>query len=458
MNPLIQLKTTPPLLITLALLCFGLLPRAQAVVPPPDGGYPGGNTAEGQAALLSRTSGTFNTAIGFLSLRGLTTGNYNTGVGAGTLALNNAENNTAVGTGALLFNTTGEGNTATGAFALFSNTQGQFNTANGEFALYSNTIGERNTAIGDAALYRNTEGSRNTAIGNPALLNNTAGADNTAVGAFALFDNNGGGNTATGARTLRNNTTGSNNAANGFNALVNNTTGNHNTANGFNALLNNTTGTANTAMGNQTLQSNTTGSVNTALGNGAGSSVTTADNVICIGFSVAGANVSDSCYIGNIWNQPGGSQAVYVNSEGKLGAQVSSRRFKDEIKQMEQASEVIYSLKPVSFRYKNEIDPTGTSQLGLVAEEVEKVNPDLVVRDKEGKPYSVRYDQVNAMLLNEFLKEHKAFVEEQHKVENLETTIALQQKQIEALTAGLQKVSAQLELNKPSSQTVQNNQ
>ena len=440
-------RTTLLFVVALLLIGFGLEPVAQAVFPPPDGGYPGGNTAEGQAALLSRTSGTFDTAIGFLSLRGLTTANYNTGVGAGTLALNNAENNTAVGTAALLFNTTGEGNTATGAFALFSNTQGQFNTANGEFTLYWNTIGERNTAIGDSALYLNTEGSYNTAIGNTALLSNTVGD----------------GNTATGFVALRHNTDGSNNTANGYNALTRNTTGNHNTANGFNALLNNTTGTANTAMGNQTLQSNTTGSVNTALGNGAGDSVTTADNVICIGFSVSGANVSDSCYIGNIWNQPGGSQAVYVNSDGKLGAQVSSRRFKDEIKQMEQASEVIYSLKPVSFRYKPEIEPARPLGFGLIAEEVEKINSDLVARDKEGKPYSVRYDAVNAMLLNEFLKEHRKVEELRANAAKQEATISELKKDMGVLTAHLreqaaqiQKVSAQLEATKPAPQVVNN--
>jgi septal ring factor EnvC (AmiA/AmiB activator) len=134
----------------------------------------------------------------------------------------------------------------------------------------------------------------------------------------------------------------------------------------------------------------------------------------------------------------------------------SSRRFKEHIKPMNNASNALFFLKPVSFQYKKEIDPAGTSQLGLVAEDVEKVNPDLVIRDKEGKPYSVRYDQVNAMLLNEFLKEHKAFAEEQHKVENLQATVAQQQKQIEALTAGLEKVSAQLELSKSAPQTVLN--
>jgi hypothetical protein len=221
------------------------------------------------------------------------------------------------------------------------------------------------------------------------------------------------------------------------------------------------------AMGNQTLQSNTTGSHNTALGSGAGNSVTTADNVIVIG--IAGANVSDSCYIGNIWNQPGGSQAVYVNSEGKLGAQVSSRRFKDKIKPMEQTSEVIYGLKPVSFRYKPEIEPTRPVGFGLIAEDVEKISADLVTRGGDGTVNSVRYDAVNAMLLNEFLKEHKTVQEQGATIAqqrtDFEAAIAQQQKEIEALTATvkeqaaqIQSVSAQLELSKSALQTVLNNQ
>ena len=163
----------------------------------------------------------------------------------------------------------------------------------------------------------------------------------------------------------------------------------------------------------------------------------TANNVICIGAAIAAQNVSNTCYISNIWQQSGGSQAVYVNASGKLGAQVSSRRFKDEIKPMEQASEVIYRLKPVSFRYKHEIEPARPLGFGLIAEDVEKINSDLVARDKEGKPYTVRYDAVNAMLLNEFLKARRQ--------------IDVQQKQIDALTASLQKVSAQLAAASPSS-------
>ena len=169
-----------------------------------------------------------------------------------------------------------------------------------------------------------------------------------------------------------------------------------------------------------------------------------------------GANVSNSCYIGQIFGATSASGIpVLINSSNRLGTTTSSKRFKDAIKPMDKASEALFALKPVAFRYKKDIDPAGTPQLGLVAEDVDKVNPDLVVRDTEGKPYSVRYDQMNAMLLNEFLKEHRR-VEQQRK--DFEAALAQQQKQIEALTAGLQKVSAQLELRKPASQTVLNSQ
>ena len=180
-----------------------------------------------------------------------------------------------------------------------------------------------------------------------------------------------------------------------------------------------------------------------------------ANNVICIGQGVAGGDVSNSCYVGSIWSQPGGSQAVYVNSDGKLGALVSSRRFKDNIQSLGKHSNALFSLHPVSFRYKKEIDPEGMLQFGLVAEEVEKVNPGLVLHDKEGRPYSVRYDQVNAMVLNEFLKEHQ-------RVQELEASLAAQRKDFKAAIAELkketdlkiQKATAQIELNKTPSRMV----
>jgi hypothetical protein len=354
--------------IVLVLTWFALLQKAQAVIPAPGGAYPGGNTAEGQNALFSLTTGGYNTAVGYFSLRSDTTGSFNTAVGAGTLFVNTADLNTATGAGALLSSTGGLGrNTADGAFALFSN---------------------------------------------------TTGANNTAIGASAL---------------------------------VNNTTGGTNTATGF-ALVSNTTGHGNTAAGFAALHNSTTGSNNIALGPNAGSSVITASNVICIGAGVGGADVSNSCYIGSIFGQISNSgTAVLINSDGKLGTPTSSRRFKDEIKPMDKASELILALRPVTFHYKKEIDPRGIPQFGLVAEEVEKVNPDLVVRDKEGKVNTVRYDAVNAMLLNEFLKEHK-------KVEALEGTVATLTAMVKEQASQIQKVNAQLEVSKPAPQTVLNSQ
>jgi hypothetical protein len=462
--------------ILFALACFALLPSIQAVVPAPDGGYPGGNTAEGQAALLSLTSGANNTAVGWLSLRTVTDGQLNTAIGAGTLFANTGNLNTATGAAALFSNTIGFDNTASGSLALFHNTIGNNNTANGASALFSNAEGGANTAIGDHALFSNITGDYNTAIGLQSLLSNTTGGGNTANGVNALFSNTtGSDNTATGNQALNRNTTGNDNTANGVNALFSNTEGNlntasgyqalnrnttgyYNTANGSNALFNNTTGFLNTANGYRALLNNT-GAGNTALGYLAGSNLTNGDDNICIGnVGVAGdggtIRIGESfigaTYIAGIFGQTSsGGTGVFINSAGKLGTTTSSRRFKDDIKPMNKASEALFSLKPVSFHYKKEIDSVGTSQLGLVAEDVEKVNPDLVVRDKEGKPYSVRYDQVNSMLLNEFLKEHRKN-EEQQKQINVLTA------QLKEQAAQIQKVNAQLEASKPAPQVVNN--
>jgi len=419
----------------------GFLQSARAVAPPPDGGYPGFNTAEGQNALFSLTSGVANTAVGWLSLKGVTTGNFNTGLGAGTLVLNTGDENTAIGTAALLLNSA-NGNTAVGSRALLNNTTG------GTLANIATFGVGPNVAVGQQALESNTVSGSNTAIGYQALHSFVSGG----FGIEQL-----GLNTAVGFQALAN-STGIQNTALGNQALFNNTEGFANTAVGLQALFNNTAGIGNVGCGPFALYGNTTGSYNVSVGISAGDGVITANHVICIGTDVVGANVDHSCYIGEIWAQPGGSQAVFVGADGKLGAQVSSRRFKEEIKQMDEASRALFALTPVSFRYKKEIDPTGRAQFGLVAEDVAKVSPDLVISDKEGKPYTVRYDQVNAMLLNEFLKEHKAFVEEQRKVQEQGTTIARLEQQVEALTAGLQKVSTQLELNKAAPRTVLNNQ
>jgi hypothetical protein len=443
MNPLIQFRRSIALsLIVLLLAYFGLLPKAQAVVPAPDGGYAGQNTAEGQSALLHLAGGTYNTALGWSSLGFNVTGSFNTAAGAGALLANTADQNTATGAGALLGNTTGNNNTANGAFALLSNTTGFENTAIGFDALSSNTNGAQNTADGARALRRNTTGTANTANGFQALDHNTSGNGNTAIGESALFSNlTSGGNTATGNQALYHNT------------------GYENTAIGDGALINNSIGLNNTAVGGTALDFNTTGNNNIALGYNAGINVTTADNVICIGAD--GNNVDNACYIGQIFGVTSlNGTAVFINSNGRLGTLTSSARFKDEIKPMEQASEALFALKPVTFHYKKAIDPQGTPQLGLVAEDVEKVNPDLIVRDKEGKPYSVRYEAVNAMLLNEFLKEHRTVQEQKAIVAQLkqdfQSRLAEQQKQIEKLTAGLQKVSAQVEASKPAPHVAKN--
>jgi len=452
------------LLIPLALGCFALSQTARGVDPPPDGGYPNFNTAEGTDALFYLTTGSGNTAIGFDALYNNTTGG----------------DNTANGVEALFSNTTGGGNTAVGAQALSSNTTGIQNTALGDLALDSNTTGIQNTACGLGALFFNTTGSDNVACGDSAMGFNTTGSFNTAIGTFALSNNiSGTKNTATGFEALGG---GNNNTADGFQALESNDTGNFNTASGEGALTNNTSGSNNAALGQNALVSNTTGSSNVAIGSHAGSNLTTGSNNIDIGnpgiaaeagiIRIGTVGTQTATFIAGISVSAIAGGAVVVNNKGRLGVASSSQRFKDEIKPMEKASEAVLALRPVTFRYKPEVDPERAPQFGLVAEQVEKVNPDLVARDEQGKPYTVRYEAVNAMLLNEFLKEHR-------KVERLEATIAelrstavkqeainaQQQKGMETLAATvkeqaaqIQKVSAQLETSKPAPQVVLNNQ
>jgi hypothetical protein len=500
MTPLTHLKQTVlPFLVTIVLSCPGLLSQVQAISPTPDGCYPNFTTAEGCNALNLLTTGAANTALGWRSLVSDSSGSFNTGVGAGALALNNANANTAVGVAALFQNTTGTNNTATGVSALISNSTGNDNTAIGAFALGNNTA-DGNTAVGKSALAANTTGSLNTVIGASSAINNSIGHDNTGIGVNVLFSNVDGsfntavgraamggntsgtnntavgwsalasnatsnGNTATGSHALIN-STGNTNTANGALALEGNTTGSNNTAFGASALVANNTGDSNTAVGDSALENNTTGSGNVAVGSFAGFNATTGDSNVYIGTVGGVAGESNTCYIASIFNQPSPTGVqVFVNNNNKLGTATSSKRFKKDIKPMDETSEALFALKPVTFHYKKEIDPAGRSQFGLVAEEVEKVNPDLIVPDKEGKPYAVRYDQVNAMLLNEFLKEHKAFVRDQIKVQELEAKAAAQENEIKVLAATvkeqathIQKVSAQLELRKPSSQTVLNDQ
>jgi hypothetical protein len=403
--------------IALTLAGFALSMTAWAA----DGGLPNQNTAEGHGALISLTTGANNTAVGFDTLFSITDGSEDTATGSLALA-----------------NDTGGFNAAFGFSALNANTTGQFNTAIGRNAMFTNTTGANNTATGGAALFSNTTGNFNTASGRGALFSNTKGSGNTANGFFSLF----------------NNKTAEQNTANGVAALFNNTTGEDNIALGFGAGDNITTGDNNIDIGN--------------LG------VATESNTVRIGeqVTITDPNTGDRMpahtrtFIAGIRGRTTGNGdaiPVVIDSAGQLGTMSSSRRFKKEIKPMDQTSEAILGLKPVTFRYKK--DNKGEPQFGLIAEEVAKVNPDLVVRDAQGEIYTVRYDAVNAMLLNEFLKEHKRVEQQEATIAQLESTVAQQQKGMAALAASLkeqaaqiQKVSAQLRLSKPAPRLLVNNQ
>jgi hypothetical protein len=438
MNPLIQLKQTTAVFV----VAFGLSSAVQAVSPPPDGGYPNFTTAEGQNALFSLSTGQGNTAIGHDVLFSDTTGSWNTGVGAVALGFNDGDFNTAVGAAALLLNTTGSNNTAVGTAALVNN----------------NTSG--NTGVGAFALNRNTFAVGNTAIGDSALLSN----DNTGAG---LANSN----TAVGSSSLRSNTDGDSNSAVGYYTLYSNVSGLDNTAMGQFALFTNSAGSFNTAVGMLALYQNT-GFSNTAIGWHAGNNIDGNGN-IDIGASTVGlpgesgvtrigdpqASGYTACYINGIYNKmiggAGVPHAVWIDADGNLGLQPSSRRFKQDIKPIEKASEAILALKPVTFHYKT--DKLNMPQFGLIAEDVAAVDPNLVIRNDKGEVYTVRYDAVSAMLLNEFLKEYRKNQLQESKIGQQEAQIAQLQKQIEALTAGLQEVSAQLEVNKSAPQVARNN-
>jgi len=450
-------------LIPLVLAAFALSPMARAACRE---GCSGTNTFLGDDALLTNTTGVGNTAIGWQALYDNTSGFANTASGDGALHDNTTGGgNTAAGDGALFSNTTGSSNTAIGANALLLNINGDNNTASGEGAMQNYITGSNNTANGFGALFGDSgdrsTGSFNTANGVQALFSNTTGGSNTASGYLALFGNTTGGfNAANGANALQTNTTGGGNVANGGFALVSNTTGTNNVAEGFDALFNNTTGNRNIGIGLSAGANLTTGENNIDISN---AGVAGESNAIRIGTQ----GTQTATYIAGIYGvNMARALGVVVDSTGRLGTKGSSRRFKKEIRPMDRASEAVLGLKPVTFHYKS--DGTSTPQFGLIAEEVAEVNPDLVARDQNGEIYTVRYDAVNAMLLNEFLKEHRTVQELKSNAAKQEAIIAQQQKQIEALTEGLQKVSAQLaaaspsrgglEASKPVTQTALNNQ
>ena len=362
------------LLIALGLVCLALLPtpNAFAVTPAPDGGYVGWNTAEGQDALFSLTSGSFNTAIGGHALYGDSTGGSNTGVGAFALAANSAGYwNVAVGQGALRNNTV-SANVAVGTLALYSNTDGLSNTATGYQALFKNNHGDQNTAFGQNSLHENISGNHNTAIGWEAGAGNRSGSGDIYIGS--------------GTRANFEGESGAIRIGNAFYS-------------GYNA-----------------------------------------------------------CYIQGIYGKsvdPSTQQTALIDEFGKLGSVISSRRFKRDIKPMDNASEAILALKPVTFYFKD--DAKNTPCFGLIAEDVAEVDPSLVIR-KSGEILSVRYEQINAMLLNEFLKEHRKVEELKKARADEQREIAELRQQVKALASGLEKVTAQVELNKPAPRTIADNQ
>jgi hypothetical protein len=452
------------LLIPLILVCFAFSPKMQAAPRPetPDPGSVGGalSTADGDHALFNN-SGTANSAFGWFSLVSNTTASFNTAVGAGTLVLNNADSNTAVGTAALLFNKSGTGpqtgtqNTAVGTAALELNSgggldsEGSFNDAVGAFALASNTTGFSNNAVGGSALLVNDTGAANTAVGDLTLVSGSGDvfSFNTAVGAFALFAS----------------TAGSSNNAIGANALGNDDSVGFNNALGTFALADNVTGSLNVGIGDSAGLGNTSGDGNIYIGAFGVDVPDGESDTIRIGSNPDPTFPAVACFIGGIFGQTvgGTGTGVVVDADGQLGTVVSSRRFKHDIKPMDKASEAILALKPVTFHYNRDIK--GTPQFGLIAEDVAEVNPDLVVRDKKGELLSVRYEAVNAMLLNEFLKEHRTVNGLKSTVARQEELIAKQQEGMAVLTAQLkeqaaqiQRVSAQLEVSKLAPQVVEN--
>ena len=430
--------------MTIALCWFALSPPLKAVDCPSTCTAAGGNTGLGVNALTSvnpGAGGINNTAVGTNALTADTAGFYNV----------------AIGSGALANNTTGQFNMAIGAEALNQN-NANFNLAIGFRVAFQNTIGNHLTGVGAAAMRNNTTAGFNTAVGADALRENTSTELNVAVGDSALTSFNG---TAA--------TDGANTAL-GSIALVALTSGQENVAVGRRALENSTSGSNNTSLGWRSGDGVLTGDGNTCIGSSTCTNTSSADNVVCIGQNSAGENFSNRAYIPNVGQFTqnfvvGNVEFVTVRlSDGKLGHTVSSRRYKDDIKPMGDASELIYKLKPVSFRYKKTPEYQGDNlDYGLIAEDVAEIDPKLAIRDGKGQIESLRYVAIYNMMLNEFLKEHKKVEEQQASMADLKSTVALQQKEMQVLTAQLkeqaaqiQKVSAQVEASKPAPKVVAN--
>jgi hypothetical protein len=376
---------------------------------------------------------------------------------------------TGVGYAALAANTTGAYNAAVGAFALYSNTTGTFNNAFGYASLGYNQTGNANTAYGHNTMEYSTTGGEDTAVGTWALQRNSTGSYNTAVGYVALTANNVGINNAgLGAYALASNTTGSGNNAQGYQAMYHNTTGSNNSAIGSSALFSSTTGIGNNAVGLTALVGLTTGNRNTAVGNNAGLnlgsgsyntyigwgvngstgvSVPSENYVTRIGVTYADPDVAGSpkAYISGIFNSAtSGGLPVYVTSTGQLGFNSSSERYKTDITSLGSNTERLAQLRPVSFHVKT--DPNGKVQYGLIAEEVDKVYPELVIRDAEGSIQGVRYDELAPMLLNEAQKQQARIAAQAAQIRDLNEQVAKLDRLGQELGAALRQLQAKGEI------------
>jgi Chaperone of endosialidase len=440
-----------------AVVCFALLPKAQAAPAPetPDPGAVGGslNTADGDHALFNVTTGIGNAALGWFSLLSNTDGSFNTAVGAGTLLLNVGDQttgdglqNTAVGTAALLFNSTGSFNTAVGSTALELNTTGGGHTAVGTGALHNNNASglfASNTAVGISALFTSTSGGANTAVGEGALIGVDTGGGNTAIGALTGFSYTAdeSGNICIGAGTTG--SAGENNAIR---------IGDNLPSEGIDLL-------GQAAAANFVL-----------IGTGMHSEGISISELIGFGTIQIGRGLNPaatSTFIGGIagFAQPGGGTVEDVSIElngasvnfQRLGHDSSSRRYKEDIKPMDKASEALFKLKPVTYRIKKEINPAQPTAFGLIAEDVAEACPDLVAYSN-GQPESVHYKQVSVMMLNEFLKEHKKVEEQQANIAELKSTVGVLTAQLKEQAAQIQKVSAELEVGKPATKVALGNQ
>jgi hypothetical protein len=398
------------------LLYSTILLTAMAGARPPDivQSDPSGNTAMGTGALNTLGNGPNGTS-------------GNTAVGMNALfSTPNSQYNTAVGQSALFSNITGAANTGIGIGSLTANTTGNYNTAIGASSLSYNTESDGSTAVGYATLYSST-GSHNTAMGFTAMSNNGTGYYNSAFGEETLLMNGSGNyNTAIGANALLSNVTGSGNTALGASALHANT-GQENTASGASALYGNTTGGSNTAIGQRAMHSNTTGSNNIAVGASAGENLTTGSNNIDIGSrGIAGdkstirigtPGIQSTAFVAGILGSQVTGSAVYVTSAGQLGVLASSERYKTQIAPMGSDTDGLQRLRPVTFRLK--ADPRGSLQYGLIAEEVAKVYPELVIRDAAGRIEGVRYDELAPMLLNELKRQKEQMADMRKAVTEL---------------------------------------